>query len=87
MPWSGEGESWICWRFPFPRKVAAVFVALPPEMLAKADLKLLAFSAAESFEPVEVQVSAAEWRGKGASSESVRGILLEAKVTVHSQAV
>lgn len=44
MPWSGQGESWVCWRYPFRRQVATVLITLPPKLLSLVDLELLAFS-------------------------------------------
>ena len=65
MPWSGEGESWICWRYPFARPVTAVLVSLPWQLLASADLELLAFSdEADSFVPVPAE-AAEVWPGGG----------------------
>lgn len=56
MPWSRHGESWICWRYPFSRRLANVLITLPPDILYMLDLELSSFSAeADSFNPVELQ--------------------------------
>ena len=61
MPWSGQGESWICWRYPYPRHVATVLLTLPLEVLSLADLELLAFSLqADCFVPVEFEITELE---------------------------
>jgi len=58
MPWSGQGESWICWRYLHPRSPATVLLTLPLEVLALADLELLAFSPqAACFVPVEFDIA------------------------------
>ena len=75
MPWSGEGESWICWRYPFARPVAAVLVSLPWQLLASADLELLAFSdEADSFVPVPAE-AAEYWPGDGPPPEGAESML------------
>lgn len=61
MPWSGQGESWICWRYPHRRPVAAVLITLPPPALATSGIELLAFSAeADSFMPLQTKASAVD---------------------------
>lgn len=44
MPWSGQGQSWVSWRYPFPRPVATALLTLPLSMLQACDLELLACS-------------------------------------------
>ena len=56
LPWTGSTESWICWRYPWPRPVLQLLVEGGASMLAGAEPELSFFHPdAEQFVRVAIR--------------------------------
>lgn len=76
MPWTGGGESWVCWRYSYARPVAALALHGPAAHLSPGELEL-ARLAAGSGEFVALALREAERPGTQAGS-----LVLVAEVSV-----
>ena len=57
ISWSGVGESWICWSYCSPRKVAALLITLPPSLIQASELEILGYDEKQDdFFNVEIDI-------------------------------
>lgn len=65
LAWNGLGESWICWRYPYPRAVLCLLILESSELFGPDTQFELAFYEPELCEFAEVDISCSTLRENG----------------------